>query len=163
PLVQNARRRISGPDWPSANATDSSTIRWAPTALVSGRGPSTSATANPNGRCRVLSSSPVGTPATGPPPASTLPTALNWAPPANTSSEMTTGTQTGSPPATAIAPNEAPTTASARQTRATSRLRVVVRSAERMFTRMDRVAGVRQAEQMDLRSEHDREPTPAGS
>ena len=72
----------------------------------------------------MLSTAPAATAANGLPPASTTPTAANCEPPAKTSSDIATGTHQGRPPATAVAPNDRPTSPSARQTSATSRASV---------------------------------------
>lgn len=121
PETQNATRRRTGSLCARAKATVSSVTRCAPTNRAVLPGPRRSATARLNAALRVLSSSPVAAAANGPPPANRIPTALNCAAPAYTIRDITTGTHTGSPPATEIAPKETPTTPPAAQTRETSR------------------------------------------
>ncbi len=175
PDIQNAALRALPSSWASTKAAVSSVMRCAPISRAAQERPRSSARARLNAAVRELRSSPVTAAATGPPPAVSSPTALNWAEPAYTSSDMRTGTQRGSPPATAIAPKETPTTASASQTRAMSRrtprgrserrtseapgARIVlfggsfVRFDERMHRRMDSTGRVRQGERMALCSE----------
>src|SRR4029453_17102289 len=75
------------------------------------------------GTCRTLTSRPVTAAAIGLPPEATRPTNMNCAAPAKTATDNNMGSHTGSPELTVMAPNETPTTASARQTSATSRAR----------------------------------------
>src|SRR6185437_14335193 len=170
PQPQNADRRRAGSEWRSANATDSSVITCVPSSRTSQRrttpraslapvrpaGPTTSATANPYGNSRVFSTAPASTAASGDPPASTTPTAAICAPPAKTSSDSATGTHQGSPPPSAVAPNDTPTIPSARHTRLTSRSSPgdAVRQKVRMFTIMNTSDLVRQTEQNVRWSEH---------
>lgn len=76
------------------------------------RWPTTSETANPNGRWRALSNSPPSSAPTGLPAASS-PTAMNCEPPANTTIDITSASHPGTPLATAIAPNDTPMNAAA--------------------------------------------------
>lgn len=158
PQTQKAARRRAGSGWARAKATVSSVTRCAPRRRASLPRPRMSATARLKAAVRVLSSRPVTAAATGPPPASSTPTALNWAEPAYTTRDIATGTHTGRPPVTAIAPKETPTTPLASQTSALSRTKAV-RSAVRMFTTLDGTASVRQGERSYRWSEqHVRQP-----
>lgn len=156
PQTQYASRRRCGSGWARVSATVSSTIRWVPRTRRSRPVPSTSATAKPNGRCRALTSSPAAIAASGLPPAAMSPMNMNWAAPAKTTTDISTGSQMGRPEPTAMAPNEAPTTATARQMSATvrARSRSSVRHIERIVFYDELGRGVRQVERIDRWSEH---------
>jgi hypothetical protein len=121
PQAQYAARARAGSRCAKANATVSSIIRWLPTSLPNQLRPSTSPTASPNGRWRTLSTSPASTAAVGDPPAATMPTAMNWAPPAKITTDISTGIHHGESAATVIAPKDAPFTAAPAATAVTSR------------------------------------------
>lgn len=77
-----------------------------------------------------------------------MPTNMNCAAPAKTTTDSSTGSHSGSPSPTAMAPNETPTRVSAAQTSAMSRARSPrrVRHIERMTAMLNIRYSVRQAE-----------------